>query len=198
MKKEEHCGFVYKTTNTLNGKIYIGQKTYKRQRKNNPVPSYLGSGSKIKQAIIKYGKENFKKEVICWCYSRQGMDDCERFFIRFLKTQNPDIGYNIVSGGQIHMPNELKGLYGADNPNYGNKWTEEQRRLFSEKKKKMKKEIGAKNPNAQPILCIDTGEKYDCIKDLCNSLGIRYSLLYRRMKKNKPINGKMYEKIKIK
>ena len=44
---------IYKTTNLVNGKIYIGKDS-----KNNP--NYLGSGNLLKKALIKYGKENFK------------------------------------------------------------------------------------------------------------------------------------------
>lgn len=46
---------IYKTTNKINGKIYVGLDT-----KNNP--KYLGSGKIIKFAIKKYGKENFEKK----------------------------------------------------------------------------------------------------------------------------------------
>jgi len=48
---------IYKTTNTINGKIYIGKDV-----KNDP--NYIGSGLYIKNAIKKYGKEHFKKETI--------------------------------------------------------------------------------------------------------------------------------------
>ena len=48
---------IYKTTNLINKKIYIGQDT-----KNNP--NYLGSGKYFKYALKKYGKENFSKEII--------------------------------------------------------------------------------------------------------------------------------------
>ena len=48
---------IYKTTNLINGKIYIGQDS-----KNNP--KYLGSGVIFLKAIKKYGKENFVKETL--------------------------------------------------------------------------------------------------------------------------------------
>jgi hypothetical protein len=51
---------IYKTTNTLNGKFYIGKSKY-------DDPDYIGSGSILKKAIKKYGKENFVKEVIEHC-----------------------------------------------------------------------------------------------------------------------------------
>lgn len=48
---------IYMTTNLINGKKYVG-----RDARSNP--NYLGSGVFIKQAIEKYGKENFKKETL--------------------------------------------------------------------------------------------------------------------------------------
>ena len=50
---------VYRTTNLLNGKTYIGS-----HETTKPDDYYIGSGSKLRLAIKKYGKENFKKEVL--------------------------------------------------------------------------------------------------------------------------------------
>lgn len=47
---------VYRTINLVNGKTYIG-----RHSTNDISDSYLGSGSRIKSAISKYGSENFVK-----------------------------------------------------------------------------------------------------------------------------------------
>ena len=48
---------IYKITNLINGKIYIGQDS-------NDRLDYFGSGLLIKRAIKKYGKENFNKQII--------------------------------------------------------------------------------------------------------------------------------------
>lgn len=48
---------IYKTTNLVNGMIYIGKKS-------QDYDTYLGSGLLLKRAIAKYGKDNFKKEII--------------------------------------------------------------------------------------------------------------------------------------
>ena len=50
---------VYKTTNLVNGKYYIGV-----HKTDNPNDGYLGSGRRLWQAITKYGWQNFKKEVL--------------------------------------------------------------------------------------------------------------------------------------
>ena len=61
MIQEDLYGFIYITTNHINGKKYIGQKRYD---KNNKWKSYLGSGIHLKRAINKYGADNFSKEII--------------------------------------------------------------------------------------------------------------------------------------
>ena len=53
---------VYKTTNLINNKIYIGQHIT-----NNLDDGYLGSGKNLKHDIKKYGKENFTISVIEEC-----------------------------------------------------------------------------------------------------------------------------------
>ena len=48
---------IYKVTNKINGKIYIGQTS-----KNDET--YLGSGTIITKAVLKYGRDSFIKEII--------------------------------------------------------------------------------------------------------------------------------------
>ena len=84
---------IYKTTNLINGKIYIGQD------KNNNE-KYIGSGDLIKRAIKKYGKENFIKEIICYCDNQEDLDNNERFYIKKYNSIDENIGYNISVGGR--------------------------------------------------------------------------------------------------
>ncbi len=89
-------GYIYKTTNLINGKIYIGQKKSDKFLFNQ----YLGSGTKLKSAIKHYGKENFKVELLEECYSKQSLNNREKFYIEKYNSQNSYIGYNIVDGGE--------------------------------------------------------------------------------------------------
>ena len=84
---------IYKTTNKLNGKVYIGQ-----DKNNNP--SYYGSGKKLKYAIKKYGKENFTKEVLEECVDEAHMNEREIYWITFYNSKDENIGYNISDGGK--------------------------------------------------------------------------------------------------
>lgn len=87
-------GYIYKTTNNINGKIYIGRHmSYKYDR------WYLGSGSKIRAAIEKYGDDNFSNELLCWCYSEEELNEKEIAAISYYNSTDPNIGYNISKGG---------------------------------------------------------------------------------------------------
>ena len=83
---------IYKTTNLVNGKFYIG-----KDKKNDPT--YLGSGHILKFSIKKYGKENFKKEILEVCDSEEILNEREKFWIRELKCRERDDCYNIGEGG---------------------------------------------------------------------------------------------------
>ena len=83
---------IYKTTNLINNKIYIGQDI-----KDNP--KYLGSGLLLKKSINKYGKLNFVKETIEVCENKQILNEREIFWIEELNSRNTKIGYNIAEGG---------------------------------------------------------------------------------------------------
>lgn len=83
---------IYKTTNLINGKFYVG-----KDKKNNP--KYLGSGELILKAIKKYGKLNFKKEILEVCNDVKELAEKERFWIEKLDARNKKIAYNIGEGG---------------------------------------------------------------------------------------------------
>jgi len=100
---------IYKTTNLINNKFYIGQDS-----RNNS--NYLGSGKLLKQAILKYGKQNFKKEILQKCNSVDKLNESEIWWIKELDATNRKIGYNIASGGDSGMlgykhTEETKGKY---------------------------------------------------------------------------------------
>ena len=83
---------IYKTTNLIDNKIYIG-KSFKND------PKYFGSGIHIKNAIRKYGIENFRKEILEICINEKDLNEKEIYWIDFYKSRNKEIGYNIAKGG---------------------------------------------------------------------------------------------------
>lgn len=87
--------YIYKITNNINGKTYIGQHKYTKI-----TDKYMGSGKWLKEAFIKYGKENFTKEIL---YSRILSQDTANAIEIFAIKKERAIGkaeYNILDGGQ--------------------------------------------------------------------------------------------------
>ena len=94
-------GFIYKITNTINGKFYIGQtiQNVKERFYQHCATkcSKAVSNMAIHRAIKKYGKSNFTVEVIEEIDSAN-LNDRERYWIRYYDSYNN--GYNSTEGGQ--------------------------------------------------------------------------------------------------
>ena len=92
MNEKKHY-LVYKTTNLVNGKIYIGQhQTY------DINDGYIGSGSALNEDVKKFGKENFKREILFDFDNFTDMDNKERELVteEFVKRSDT---YNLSIGG---------------------------------------------------------------------------------------------------
>ena len=62
---------------------------------------------------------------------------------------------------------------GENNGNYGNYWTDEQKKVLSEKRKRNGKSKSKNNPRATRIRCVETGEEFDYIKLACEKYNIK-------------------------
>ena len=93
-RKRNECreGYVYVITNIVNNKKYVGKHVGKPEDSKN----YFGSGIAIKNAIKKYGKKNFIKEILEY-NTDANLDEREAFWIDKLNTLNE--GYNLTKGG---------------------------------------------------------------------------------------------------
>lgn len=122
---------VYKTTNLINNKFYIG----KHQTKNLN-DGYLGSGKAFQSALKKYGKENFKKEILFIFDKEIDMNVKEQELVTEEIINNTDC-YNAAIGGEggphfknrKHSPETILKL-----KNYASKrvFSEETRKKISE------------------------------------------------------------------
>lgn len=128
-------GYIYKTTNIINKKIYIGQK---RAAEFLGV-KYLGSGKYLANAIEKYGKNNFIVEKIDEANDKNELNEKEKYWIKFYNSTDNSIGYNISLGGDggdtwsnLKKDDKEKRLqkrqdtvfknFGKGSPNKGRKW----------------------------------------------------------------------------
>jgi group I intron endonuclease len=94
-------GVIYKITNLVNSKIYIGQTTKKleirigtHKKDSNKNNTYLN------RAFAKYGFDNFKFEIIEQCKSVNELNEREVYYINLYNSTNREIGYNIHGGGR--------------------------------------------------------------------------------------------------
>lgn len=113
--KKKPWGYVYLTTNLVNGKMYVGI----RKCQNGHVDArYYGSGKLLKRALVKYGRAMFTVKRLAWAYSRKELGEKEKIFIaRYRRKFGRDRMYNLADGG----------YYGVS----GLKFTKEQRQRSS-------------------------------------------------------------------
>lgn len=96
---------IYKLTNIVNGKIYVGQTIHSLaqrmsghladSKRNRPTRVQ----SKISKAIAKYGMQSFVGEVVFDATSIQDLNKMEKELIHKLGANEGDKGYNLLSGG---------------------------------------------------------------------------------------------------
>lgn len=87
--------YVYKITNIVNNKCYIGQSIHPEQRFLEHIRKSSNSNEKIKRAVNKYGKENFILEIL---YYGENYNQKEKEYI--IKFNSIKEGYNIANGGE--------------------------------------------------------------------------------------------------
>lgn len=149
---EKSYGIIYKATNKINNKTYIGQTSKKFSKRKIDHKSRANTRnfaiSAIYSAINKYGWPNFIWEIIEDCYSKEELDEMEYHYIMQYDTYNN--GYNLTLGGDgggcgykhtketKQKMSELKnGMYfGKDNPFYGKTHSDEFKKFQSDNKSK--------------------------------------------------------------
>ena len=100
-------GFIYCVENIINGKKYVGKRVVKNNIKDN---SYLGSGLIIKNAIKKYGIDNFHREILCECDNKEELEENEIYYIGVLNTTYPN-GYNISKTSSLFLSKNEDGIH---------------------------------------------------------------------------------------
>jgi len=175
---------IYLIKNTINDKIYIGQaKDFKSRYRDHKKFKH---GPKLKHAILKYGWASFEFYILERVTDLNLLNQREQYYLDFYLPFGKR-GYNIcriagTSAGYKHT-NESRAKIrkwraqtdytGKNNPNYGNKWTKEQKDFISKlnkgrwlgkkhteaaKEKTRIAKLGPKNPNSTEwhIQCIET------------------------------------------
>lgn len=124
---------VYKITNQINGKIYIGVHVTK-----DIDDGYMGSGKYLKRAQEKYGIENFTKEILEYCDDKDELNEMEYHYIIQFNSINPR-GYNLTYGGDGGWDYINKNILTKEKRKETSKNNGFNKKLFLENKKYRKK-----------------------------------------------------------
>lgn len=92
---------VYKITNKLTNKVYIGitnQGSGARYR-HHWYESRTGEPSPIHRSMAKYGEENFTLEIIDFADTYDELKEKEKYWIKWYNSTDRSIGYNLTEGG---------------------------------------------------------------------------------------------------
>ena len=101
--------FIYETTNLINGKKYIGKHIT-----NNLNDGYLGSGLALQNAIKKYGRENFKREILEFCENEKQCYELEYEYIKNAHAYSIPKYYKVTEGGKGFTSKFAKDLWKRD------------------------------------------------------------------------------------
>lgn len=97
---------IYKITNNINNKVYIGLTTCSlkyRWSKHITESKNIKNTKHLYKAMRKYGIENFSIEVIDTTDDFKELGKLERYYISVYDSQNPDKGYNLTAGGESNQ-----------------------------------------------------------------------------------------------
>lgn len=189
---------VYKITNKITGKIYIGitnQGSGARYR-HHWYESRIGEPSPIHRSMAKYGEDNFTLEIIDFAETYEELKEKEKFWIKEFNSTDRNIGYNLTEGGD--------GTFGRTHSEetkekirqkaLGRKISEETKKKMSEarigkcsdKQREHLKKISIQ-AKAIPVLQFSkTGEfiaKYESVSDAARQTGINSDTIERQLKK---------------
>lgn len=175
-ESKKYC--LYYHLNMISHKIYIGITSQKLEARWGKYGQGYKNNSHFFASIQKYGWNNFLHGIIYSNLSQSEAFEYEKQFILAYDAQNPKFGYNITNGGQGSsgwkmneaqkqaLHERLKKQF--DTPEKRIEWgkkhcnhyvSDEYRKKMSEARK------GKNNPAARAVVCLETNQKFDTIKE---------------------------------
>jgi len=131
---------IYKITNLKNEKVYIGQSDRLNDREREHfyrLEKQIHSNEYLQRSYNKHGKDNFMFEII---ENTDDLDNRELYFINEYGGINSNLNYNLKNPltkewSDYTRVKQSNSMIGENNPNYGNKWTQQQKDNLSKKRK---------------------------------------------------------------
>ena len=196
---------IYKATNKINGKVYIGQTV--RSLQERMAEHARHTQTTFDRALKKYGLDAFDIEQIDSADSVDELNQKEIYWIEFYNCVVPN-GYNMCEGGGntkgFHHKEESKrkmaeikstSYWGENNPFFGKTHSEEARQKMSAKRKGMAhltpeaiQKVRASHYKAK-VRNIDTGEVFDSVKEAALKYGLKDTHITRVCKGHRKRTG---------
>lgn len=196
---------IYKATNKINGKVYIGQTVRSLQERMAEHTRHTGTA--FDKALNKYGLDAFDVEQIDSATSVDELNQKEIYWIGFYDCVVPN-GYNMCEGGGntkgFHHSEESKrkmaelragSFLGESNPFFGKTHSEESRQKMSAKRKGMAhltpetvQKIRASHHKAK-VRNVETGEVFDSVKEAALKYGLKDTHITRVCKGHRKRTG---------
>lgn len=172
-----------------NNKMYIGITS------QNPIKRWGGGSGYMNnnhfyRAIVKYGWDNIKHEILFTDLTKEEAEQKEIELIAKYQSNNPEYGYNIDNGGNSLGKHSETTKLKISKSHSGKTLTEEHKLKLSqshkgkkpwnkgvpisdEQKQKQREKMtgklsGTKHPNTRRIICVETGEQFDCMIFACD------------------------------
>lgn len=160
--------FIYKITNKINHKFYIGKTIGDINKRFNRHCRLSSKCLKLSAAIRKYGREYFSIECIDTAEDMEQLNQKEIFWIKHLRAV--ELGYNLTYGGEGGIPTK-ETVEKISKSKRGKKLSDSTRKKFSEIR------TGHLNHKAKKVRVIVDGDAFvfDCLKYAASFLGMNYS-----------------------
>lgn len=180
-------GLIYKITNKINGKIYIGQTIHTLQRRIN---QHLSCNSfLISKALKKYSIDNFIIEEIYHSFDRYDLDTKEQYFISYYSCMSP-FGYNLTSGGNTKKTYSEETRKKLSLAKKGKKCLKKSLSMLGHKDSLLTREKKARSLGTIPFLVIRKIDntivgKFSCQGICAEQLNLDYTCISRCLKKER-------------
>lgn len=190
---------VYKITNKITGKVYIGitnQGAGARYR-HHWYEARIGEPSPIHRSMAKYGEENFTLEILETVDTYDELKEKEKYWIKFYDSMNREKGYNLTEGGdgtfgRLHSEETKEKIRQKA---IGRKASEETKKKLSEVQKKYSEQHRAHADkirvlNYKPIEVFDLEgnkiEEFETTKQCAEKYGVSSTMVKSYCRSEEP------------
>jgi group I intron endonuclease len=200
-REYNECGIIYRAVLIEDGRIYIGQTIRSLKER---ISEHLHRGLfYFNKAVIKYGVDGFKWEIIDKAYSQKELDEKESYYINLYKSNIKEFGFNLTSGGEhVNYSDDVRkriseSMMGTKNHRYGKSPSLETRLKTSIALKgktagEKHYRYGKPSPNRKSIKCLETGEIFESITTAATLKNIGITSLSNCLNGRSRIAGKCH------